>query len=93
MLIDISQEVFSCRTYPGDPPPRKKEILSIPNNDICNLTAFSMCAHNGTHIDVPYHFIENGKSVEQVGVEPFVGDCFVAHHTGNITADAAADIL
>ena len=93
MLIDISQEVFSCRTYPGDPAPEQRKILRIAQDDICNLSAFSMCAHNGTHIDAPYHFIENGKTVEQVGLEPFVGDCFVAHYHGDITADAAADIL
>ena len=93
MLIDISQEVFSCRTYPGDPAPEQRKILRIAHNDSCNLTAFSMCAHNGTHIDAPYHFIENGKTVEQLGLEPFIGACFVAHHTGEITADIAADIL
>ena len=93
MLIDISQEVFSCRTYPGAPVPEQRRILSIEHNDICNLTFFSMCAHNGTHIDAPFHFIETGKTVELVGLEPFVGNCYVAHHSGDITADVAANIL
>ncbi len=80
-IIDISQEVFSSNIFPGDPTPEKGQILSIENGDVCNLTVFSMCAHNGTHIDVPFHFINDGKTVEQMEIEPFVGDCFVARHS------------
>lgn len=46
MIIDISQEVFSCTTFPGDPVPSMERIQSIDRGDACNLTAFSMCAHN-----------------------------------------------
>ena len=41
-IIDISQEVFSCAVYPGDPAPEKKTLLSTGVGDVCNLTAFSM---------------------------------------------------
>jgi arylformamidase len=58
-----------------------------------NLTAFSMCAHNGTHIDAPFHFIEDGKTVDQLGLVPFVGDCYVARHTGAVTGTDAEAIL
>ncbi len=50
-VIDISQEVFSCRVFPGDPKPEKTALMQVANGGVCNLTAFSMCAHNGTHID------------------------------------------
>lgn len=58
-----------------------------------NLTAFSMCAHNGTHIDAPLHFFQNGKSVEQMDLGVFVGDCYVARSTGALTEQEAASIL
>ena len=93
MIIDISQELFSCSVFPGDPSPEQTRILSMENGDICNLTAFSMCAHNGTHIDAPYHFIQNGKTVGRTALTAFVGDCFLAGHTGAVTADDAAGIL
>ncbi len=93
MIIDISQEVFSCKVYPGDPCPHMTRHLSIEKGDVCNLTEFSMCAHNGTHVDAPFHFINNGKTIEMVGLEPFVGDCFVAHHSGDVTASDANAIL
>lgn len=93
MVFDISQEVFSCRVFPGDPAPEQRRIMETANGDICNLTAISMCAHNGTHIDAPYHFLENGKTVDRISLSVFVGDCFVAKCTGNLTAESAAEIL
>ena len=93
MIIDISQEVFSCKVFPGDPSPEKNNPLSISNGDVCNLTEFSMCAHNGTHVDAPFHFINTGKTIDEVGLVPYVGNCYVAHHSGDITADHAKDIL
>lgn len=93
MVIDISQEVFSCRMFPGDPAPARQELLRIENGDICNLTAFSMCAHNGTHIDVPFHFISEGKTVDQTDLSAFVGDCFVVRHEGDVNAADAAEMM
>ena len=75
MLYDISQEVFSCRTFPGDPLPECSRLMKTADGDVCNLTAFSMCAHNGTHVDAPFHFLQEGKTVDQMGLYPFVGSC------------------
>ena len=90
-IHDISQEVFSCAVYPGDPSPERQILSSTAAGDLYNLTAFSMCAHNGTHIDAPFHFLHDGKTVEKMELDTFVGDCFVARHEGDITkADAEA---
>ena len=90
-IHDISQEVFSCAVYPGDPSPERQILSSTATGDVYNLTAFSMCAHNGTHIDAPFHFLHDGKTVEKMELDTFVGDCFVARHEGDITkADAEA---
>ena len=93
MLIDISQELFSCNVFPGDPSPEGKQLLSVAKGDVCNLTFFSMCAHNGTHIDAPFHFLNDGKTVDEIGLEPFAGDCYVSRHEGDVTAPDAAAIL
>ena len=92
-IYDISQEVFSCNVYLGDPKPERKTLSSTEKGDLYNLTAFSMCAHNGTHIDAPFHFLSEGKTVEQMDLATFVGDCYVARHTGDVTAAAATAIL
>lgn len=92
-IYDISQEVFSCSVYPGDPIPQKQMLCSTVEGDVYNLTAFSMCAHNGTHIDAPFHFLPDGKTVERLPLDAFVGDCFVACHQGDVTAEDARIIL
>ncbi len=93
MLIDITQELFHCRVYPGDPQPERIRLLSLENGDSCNLTGLRMCAHNGTHVDAPCHFVPNGKTIDEMGLEPFVGDCFVARHEGDVLASDADSIL
>lgn len=92
-IYDISQEIFGCRVYPGDPVPKRTVEASIENGDVCNLTSFSMCAHNGTHIDAPYHFVKNGRTVDVLPLEIFVGPCFVAEHSGELGKSDAESIL
>lgn len=86
-IYDISQEIFTSYVYPGDPVPVKERKLSIKNGDICNLSQVSMCVHNGTHVDAPYHFCEDGKTIESVELSKFMGKCIVFEKEGRITAD------
>jgi arylformamidase len=92
-IYDISQEVFGCEVYPGDPAPRQEKLQQICSGDTCNLSAFSMCAHNGTHVDAPYHFCDDGKTIDQLDPDCFVGYAYVAEHEGEITAGDAESIL
>ena len=92
-IYDISQEVFDCQVYPDDPMPEKTMLRSMGNGEVYNLTAFRMCAHNGTHIDAPFHFIQDGKTVDEISLEAFVGMSYVAEHRGIVTADDAAEII
>ena len=93
MIIDISQELFSCRVFPGDPAPQRITLSSITDGAVCNLTAVSMCAHNGTHVDAPYHFIRDGRTIDQIPLERFVGPCWVAKRDGLVMGEDAAAIL
>ena len=92
-IIDISQEVLSCRVFPDDPAPCGERIRSMEQGSLYNLSQFSMCAHNGTHIDAPSHFIKDGKTAEQIPLENFVGDCFVARHEGDLSEEDARAVL
>ena len=92
-IYDISQEVFGCQVYPGDSTPKKRVISSMEKGDLYNLTAFSMCAHNGTHIDAPFHFIKDGKTVDSVSLDTFIGMAYVAEYNGIVSADDATEIL
>ncbi len=86
MIWDISQPVFDCAVYPGDPKPEKAMLSRLENGDVCNLTAFFMCAHNGTHVDAPLHFLKGGKGVGSVALEKFVGPAYVGTMEGDVSA-------
>ena len=92
-IYDISQEVFHCRVFPGDPKPERQTLLRMADGAMYNLTAFRMCAHNGTHVDAPFHFIDSGKTIDQVDLGRFIGWAYVAEHSGPVTAADAAAIL
>lgn len=92
-IYDISQEVFSCKVFPGDPAPQRQVLSSMETGALYNLTAISMCAHNGTHVDAPFHFIKDGKTVDAIPLEAVVGMAYVAEHQGIVTGDDAASML
>lgn len=92
-IYDISQEVFSCEVYPGDAAPQKNEVMRMERGDLYNLTEFSMCAHNGTHVDAPFHFLKDGKTVEKLALEKMIGFAYVAEFQGILSAEDAKAIL
>ena len=92
-IFDISQEVLGCEVYSGDPAPQSQLLADMSKGDLYNLTAFNMCAHNGTHIDAPFHFFQEGKAVDEMLLETFVGPAYVVEHRGIVTADDAEIIL
>ncbi len=92
-IYDISQEVFSCAVYPGDKAPRIIEEMRTSRGDLYNLTSFEMGAHNGTHIDAPFHFLPEGDTVERIPLEKTVGFCYVSQQDGEIGGAQAEQML
>ena len=93
MIYDISQPVFGCAVYPGDPCPEKTMLACLEDGEVCNISAFSMCAHNGTHVDAPLHFLKGGKGVGSVALTKFVGPAYVGTHDGDVSAKDAEALL
>jgi arylformamidase len=92
-IYDITQELFGCRIYPGDPAPKREVLSSMDEGALYNLTALSLCAHNGTHLDAPSHFLKEGDSIDKLPLEKTVGRCFVASCAGVLSGEDAAEIL
>ncbi len=92
-LYDISQEVFGCKVFPGDPSPVGERVMKISEGAVCNLTEIKMCAHNGTHVDAPYHFYDDGRTIDEVELDRFIGYAYVTHFEGEIGAEEAKEIL
>lgn len=86
-IYDITQELFSCCVFPGDPAPEKEQLLQIEKGDMCNLTRFSLCAHNGTHMDAPYHFYKDGKTVDELDLTKVIGEAAVIAFDGELKAE------
>lgn len=85
-IYDISKELFSAEVYPGDPRPHRERALETSKGNDCNLTILTMGSHNGTHMDAPYHFVESGRTVEQIALEQVVGVCDVIEVKGSVNS-------
>ena len=89
MIYDITREMFSTPTFPGDPIPEKSAHTSFdkPVPDIYQVTKISITGHTGTHADAPRHFLPDGKDVADADISRCIGKCRVAEHSGIVTAD------
>ncbi len=76
-LYDITQELFHGKVYPGDLTPSYDRVSDLTRGASYNLTNLSMGAHNATHIDAPFHFYKDGKTVEQLELARCIGPCSV----------------
>ncbi|MBC8460159.1 MAG: cyclase family protein [Deltaproteobacteria bacterium] len=52
-----------------------KQEKAIKLEDSCNTTVLTMPSHAGTHVDSPYHFLANGKRVDQYAPEDWFFNC------------------
>ena len=84
VIIDITQELFSCGVYPGDLGPSFTRVKRVPV-DGWQMTNLSLGAHNGTHVDAPLHFIENGRAIDELPLDVFYGPCLVLDYPSEIS--------
>src|SRR6185295_15602521 len=71
VTVSISKDMV---VYPGDPPVKIERKSTINKNDAkYNLSRYSFGSHTGTHIDAPFHFLENGITVDKLPLELMIG--------------------
>jgi len=66
-------------SWPGTPPPTQRWLERIQHGDACDVSAWTLGAHAGTHLDAPSHFIPAAADLEALGLEPLVGPCVVVN--------------
>lgn len=72
-LIDLSHAmVDGGPSFPGDPALSIKPFFTIAEKRV-NVSVISMGSHQATHLDAPFHFYEDGRTVEQIPLERFFG--------------------
>jgi arylformamidase len=99
-IYDVSLSLHNgMQSFPGDPPPDIKRILMRPI-DAANVSLICMGTHTGTHVDPPFHFIEEGYTVDRIPLDHLYGPAEVldlTHVKDAVTGDdlkgARSDIL
>jgi len=72
-IIDLSHPLIHGQdNFPFDP-----KLSIIPHSTLTtlkyNMTQISMATHQGTHVDAMYHFLDDGKTIDQMPLEWFYG--------------------
>lgn len=77
-IRDITRTVKSgMPVWPGDPEVTLEWLSQIIEGGEVNLTALQMCAHAGTHLDMPSHFIDQGKNLDDLDLSTLIGSARV----------------
>ena len=72
--IDISVPLRNgMHSWPGDPVPFVTNHVSTAKGDVCNVSAFFMSSHTGTHMDAPLHFLHGAKSMDGLPWDAVIG--------------------
>ena len=73
-MIDLSRVIYDgMPKIPILPDVHVTKFLSLEKGHPLNLTELSMPCHAGTHVDAPIHIVANGKSIDELPVDAFVG--------------------
>ena len=74
-IYDLSQPVFTnCPQYPDENPrPAQIRLLYMLAVQGVNKEIVEISTHTGTHCDAPYHFFEDGKTIDEMPLETYVG--------------------
>jgi arylformamidase len=89
-IHDISLTISpNLPIWPGDPPLELEQFESMDKGGHNNVTKMSSCVHIGTHVDAPRHFLNDGRTVEQLPLDALTGPCYVAQLPDGIEAITA----
>ncbi|MDQ3044416.1 MAG: cyclase family protein [Chloroflexota bacterium] len=77
-IYDISLPITpDLPTWPGDPAVLVESLSRISHGAVVNVSHVSMSSHTGTHVDAPWHFIEDGTRLVDIVIEEWIGPCLV----------------
>ena len=89
-IFDISLTISPfLPTWPGDPGLVLEQFESMDKGAHANVTSISSSLHLGTHVDAPHHFLNDGRTVEQLSLDVLTGQCYVVQLPDGIDAITA----
>ena len=92
--IDVTASLDPSTTpvYEGDAPMKFEFLKDMRKGDVLTLSAYSLGAHSGTHVDAPMHFVRDGASIDRVPLEPLIGPARVIDVPDSVQAIDAAEL-
>ena len=92
--VDVTATLDPATTpvYEGDAPMSFTFLKDMRKGDVLTLSAYSLGAHSGTHIDAPMHFVAGGASIDQVSLDPLIGPARVIDIADRVQAIDAAEL-
>jgi arylformamidase len=89
-IYDITLPLHSSLAcWPGDTPYSFRLILDMREGSNINLGTVEMSAHAGSHTDAPFHFQQDGATMESLPLDAFIGPALVIDLTGRKTFSVA----
>lgn len=83
-IFDISVSISEdLPVWPGDPSVEINLDSSILQGSLANISSIKFGLHSGTHIDAPFHFIQNGAKLDQIALERLTGPALVIEISGS----------
>lgn len=73
-IIDVSRKIHAkIAFWPDDGGFVITRQMLIKEGSHCNLSSIFFGMHTGTHVDAPYHFLDNAKNVSELDLSKFIG--------------------
>jgi arylformamidase len=90
-IFDISLTLSpDLPIWPGDAPFELEQVESIQDGADANVSRLSTSVHIGTHVDAPHHFLNDGRTIEQLPLDVLTGPCYVTQLPDGVEAINAA---
>lgn len=91
-IIDVSVALgHSLPLWPGSPGISTRAFKSRALGDPANASELRMDVHCGTHVDAPRHFVDEGRTVDELDLSQLTGRTFVAQ-VGDAVEISSADL-
>lgn len=80
-VIDLSHTIdANASTYPGDPVFSSCPHLTLFEHGV-NVQKLNIGSHTGTHVDAPFHFVEDGRTIDEIPPQDLIGIAIVVNLT------------
>ena len=88
----VTLDQSTTPVYEGDAPMRFEFLKEMRRGDPLTLSAYSLGAHSGTHVDAPMHFVANGASIDKVPLDRLIGPARVIEIADDVQAIDASEL-